>query len=162
MALPVGDFYIGWQQATDPSSPNQAIPVGYDRNNNDKVVNNFMNIGNGWQPLSSGTAPIQDGAIMIRAIVGDFTPFTTNTAANEMTLAEPTIYPNPTNGQLFIDIDDAVENYSYRIYNLAGQTLQEGSLQQNIDLSILSNGVYFINIRHKSQAVYFNQKIVKQ
>ena len=121
-----------------------------------------MNIGNGWQPLSSGTAPIQDGAIMIRAIVGDFTPFTTNTAGNEMTLAEPKIYPNPTNGHLFIDMEDAMENYSYRIYNLAGQTLQEGSLQQNIDLSNLSNGVYFINIRHKSQAIYFNQKIIKQ
>ena len=162
VALPVGDFYIGWQQATDPSSPNQAIPVGYDRNNNDKVVNNFMNIGNGWQPLSSGTAPIQDGAIMIRAIVGDFTPFTTNTAANETTLAEPKIYPNPTSGQLFIDIEDDIENYSYRIYNIAGQALQEGNLQQHIEVSSLVNGIYFINIYHRTKAIHFNQKFIKQ
>lgn len=161
VALPVGDFYIGWQQATDPSSPNQAIPIGYDRNNNDKVVNNYMNIGNGWQPLNSGSAPIQDGAIMIRAIVGDFTPFTTDTKTPESKSIFASIYPNPTDNQLFIQIEDDYNNYQYRIYNLAGQTLQQGILQQEINVSDLVNGVYFINIRHESEMINLNHKFVK-
>lgn len=162
IALPIGDFYIGWQQATDPSSPNQAIPIGYDRNNNDKVINNYMNIGNGWQQLSSATASIQDGAIMIRAIVGDFTPFTTDTKTPESEPIFAAIYPNPTDNQLFVQIGDEYNNYQYRIYNLAGQTLQQGVLEQEIDVSNLVNGVYFINIRHESKAINLNHKFIKQ
>lgn len=162
VALPVGDFYIGWQQSTDPSSPNQAIPVGYDRNNNDKVVNNFMNIGGGWQPLNSGSAPIQDGALMIRAIVGDFTPFTTDTKTPESEPIFAAIYPNPTDNQLFIQIDDDYNDYQYRIFNLAGQTLQQGTLQQEINVRDLANGIYFINIRHESKAINLNHKFIKQ
>lgn len=162
VALPVGDFYIGWQQATDPSSPNQAIPVGYDRNNDDKVVNNFMNVGNGWQPLNSTTSSLQDGAIMIRAIVGDFTPFTTDTEEPEGEPIFAAIYPNPTDNQLFIQLDDDYNDYQYRIFNLAGQTLKQGILQQEINVSDLANGIYFINIRHKSKAINLNHKFIKQ
>lgn len=161
VALPVGDFYIGWQQALDPSTPNKAIPVGYDRNNNDKVINNYMNIGNGWTPLNSGTSSLQDGALMIRAIVGDLTPFTTKTEQPEGEPVFAAIYPNPTNGHLFIQLDDAYNDYQYRIVNLAGQTLQEGMLQQELNVSDLAHGIYFINIRHQSKNINLNYKFVK-
>jgi hypothetical protein len=159
--LPIGDFYIGWQQATDPSSPNKSIPVGYDRNNNDKVINNYMNIGNGWQILNSGTASIQDGAIMIRAIVGDFTPFTTDTEQPKSKPISATIYPNPTNNYLFVQLDDDYSNYQYRIVNVAGQILQQGTLQQELNVSDLSHGVYFLNIRHQTENINLNYKFVK-
>lgn len=161
VALPVGDFYIGWQQAIDPSTPNQAIPIGYDRNNNDKVINNFMNIGNGWEPLNSGTTSLQDGALMIRAVVGDFTPFTTSTEEPEQESIFAAIYPNPTDNQLYIQLDDDYNDYQFRIVNLAGQTLQEGRLQQEINVSDLVHGIYFINIRHKSENINLNYKFVK-
>ena len=159
--LPIGDFYIGWQQATDPSSPNKAIPVGYDRNNNDKVINNYMNIGNGWQPLNSGTSSLQDGAIMIRAIVGDFTPFTTETKQPQSEPIFAAIYPNPTNNYLFVQLDDDYSNYQYHIVNVAGQILQQGTLQQELNVSDLSHGVYFLNIRHQTENINLNYKFVK-
>lgn len=161
VALPIGDFYIGWQQAIDPSSPNKAIPIGYDRNNTDKVVNNYMNIGNGWQALNSTTTSLKDGAIMIRAIVGDFTPFTTNTEAPEGKPIFAAIYPNPTNNYLFVQLDDNYNDYQYRIVNIAGQTLQQGQLNQELNVGELSSGIYFLNIRHQSENINLNYKFVK-
>ena len=161
VALPIGDFYIGWQQAIDPSSPNKAIPIGYDRNNTDKVVNNYMNIGNGWQALNSTTTSLKDGAIMIRAIVGDFTPFTTNTEAPESKSIFAVIYPNPTNNYLFVQLDDNYNDYQYRIVNIAGQTLQQGQLNQELNVGELSSGIYFLNIRHQSENINLNYKFVK-
>ncbi len=159
--LPVGDFYIGWQQAIDPSTPNKSIPVGYDRNNNDKVINNYMNIGNGWLPLNSGTSSLQDGAIMIRAIVGNFTPFTTDTKKPTTEPSFATIYPNPTNGQLFVELDDNYADYQYRIVNIAGQILKQGNLTQTVEVGDLINGFYVINIRHQSKNININYKFVK-
>jgi hypothetical protein len=135
--------------------------VGYDRNNNDKVINNYMNIGNGWQPLSSGTASIQDGAIMIRAIVGDFTPFTTDTEKPKSKPIFAAIYPNPTNNYLFVQLDDNYSDYQYRIITVAGQTLQQGTLQQELNVSDLPHGIYFLNIRHQTENINLNYKFVK-
>jgi hypothetical protein len=120
-----------------------------------------MNIGNGWQILNSGTASIQDGAIMIRAIVGDFTPFTTDTEQPKSKPISATIYPNPTNNYLFVQLDDDYSNYQYRIVNVAGQILQQGTLQQELNVSDLSHGVYFLNIRHQTENINLNYKFVK-
>jgi hypothetical protein len=162
LALPVGDFYIGWQQAIAPSNPNEAIPVGYDRNNNDKVVNNFMNIGGGWQPLNSGSSSLNDGALMIRAIVGETELFTSNTTSQNKEQIEATIYPNPTDNQLFVTLDGDYSAYQYRIVNVAGQILQNGILSQELNVASLPSGIYFINIRHQSENINLNYKFVKK
>ncbi len=161
VALPVGDFYIGWQQALEPSNPNQAIPVGYDRNNNDKVVNNFMNIGGGWQPLNSGSSSLNDGALMIRAIVGETELFTSDTKTQKEDKLSLNIYPNPTDNQLFIKLDDDYADYQYRIVNIAGQVLQNGILETEINVSNLPSGFYFINIQKESENINLNYKFVK-
>jgi hypothetical protein len=126
-----------------------------------EVINNYMNIGNGWQALNSTTTSLKDGAIMIRAIVGDFTPFTTNTEAPEGKPIFSAIYPNPTNNYLFVQLDDNYNDYQYRIVNIAGQTLQQGQLNQELNVGELSSGIYFLNIRHQSENINLNYKFVK-
>ena len=50
---------------------------------------------------------------------------------------------------------------SYRLTNMLGQTVQEGSLLgKEIDLSALESGVYIINIQLQN-GENINQKIIK-
>ena len=75
-------------------------------------------------------------------------------------LDEPTaipfaIYPNPTNGVLTIHHSEfTIQNSSFRITNLMGQTVQTGSLTaetQQIDVSALPQGMYFISVGDLTQ-----------
>lgn len=63
-----------------------------------------------------------------------------------------TVYPNPTSGVLFIETQRATflpNQTMYRITNLMGQTLQQGSITaetQQIDIASLPKGMYFISV----------------
>ena len=59
------------------------------------------------------------------------------------------IYPNPTNGVLFVETHGraSLSNQTYRITNLMGQTLLTGQITaetQQIDVTGLAEGMYFI------------------
>ncbi len=60
-----------------------------------------------------------------------------------------TVYPNPTNGVLFVETQNfaSLQNQTYRITNLLGQTLltdQFTAETQQINVSSLPQGMYFI------------------
>ena len=62
-----------------------------------------------------------------------------------------TVYPNPTDGILFVQTLRATSlpDQTYRITNLMGQTLLKGRISaetQQIDISILPEGMYFISV----------------
>ncbi len=161
VALPAGDFYIGWQQAIDPPSPNQAIPVGYDKSNPDKAQFNFQNIGAGWLPLGSFTSTIADGAIMMRPVVGSTTPFTTNTI-QQIPTDDIKIYPNPVLNQLFVHIETGnYGDYSYQLFNALGQLMQQNQLGQQINVQDLSKGLYILKIQNTRTNQTINHKFVK-
>ena len=61
------------------------------------------------------------------------------------------VYPNPTNGVLFVETRRAtsLQTRTYRITNLMGQTLQSGNLMgdhQPLDVSFLPTGMYLLTI----------------
>ena len=59
------------------------------------------------------------------------------------------VYPNPTNGVLFVRTHAVRPYEEYRITNIVGQTLLQGSITdetQQIDVSGLSEGMYFMTI----------------
>lgn len=60
------------------------------------------------------------------------------------------VFPNPTNGQLTIQDYDQSNQLSVRITNTAGQSLYNidelTEFNNSIDLSKLSNGIYFVSI----------------
>jgi hypothetical protein len=67
------------------------------------------------------------------------------------------IYPNPSNDKLFIN---AVEvGHSYCIYNIQGQSMQSGYINEDkyISLVKLPNGIYFLRLHDRK--IY---KIIKQ
>jgi hypothetical protein len=59
------------------------------------------------------------------------------------------VYPNPTNGVLFVETRRATSlpDQTYRITNLMGQTVLSGNINadnQQINVSSLPQGMYFI------------------
>ena len=61
------------------------------------------------------------------------------------------VYPNPTNGVLYVETvcTPSLPDPTYRITNLMGQTLLQGTLQnetQQIDISTLPAGMYYISV----------------
>ena len=82
-------------------------------------------------------------------------------------LDEPTgipfaIYPNPTHNVLVVETQNfaSLPNQTYRITNLMGQTLMTGQITaetQQIDVSILPDGMYFITFAGKTRKFVVNQ-----
>ena len=67
------------------------------------------------------------------------------------------VYPNPTNGELYVDITTLdVQDFTISIVNTLGQTVKEvKQVQSNggkikIDLSDKNTGVYFVTVKSKS------------
>ena len=69
------------------------------------------------------------------------------------------VFPNPTNGQLTIQLNDPHSNVAFLIYDVQGNlVLEERSAAAitDLDISSFANGVYYLNIG--TQVV----KVVKQ
>jgi len=61
------------------------------------------------------------------------------------------IFPNPTNGTFVLETEN---NVSFKITNLIGQTIISGNLEigtNNIDVSDLNDGIYFIIVGNKTK-----------
>jgi len=60
------------------------------------------------------------------------------------------IYPNPTNGLVFINTTSLLINTSIEIYDISGRVILSHFMEElndQINLSDLSNGIYFIKIK---------------
>jgi hypothetical protein len=67
-----------------------------------------------------------------------------------------TVYPNPTNGVLFVETHGgaSLPVQTYRIINLMGQILMTGQItaeNQQINVSVLPKGMYFITVGGETQ-----------
>lgn len=69
------------------------------------------------------------------------------------------IYPNPATTILYLQSSNA-DNYTLDIRNFLGQVILKSSNQNQIDISQLTNGIYFIIIRQGQQTT--TAKFIKQ
>jgi len=70
-----------------------------------------------------------------------------------------TFYPNPTNGRIIIDSKLEIENV--KVYSILGKLkLDTIVLNNNLDLTNLESGIYFIMVQSKDRIV--TKKIVKK
>ena len=62
------------------------------------------------------------------------------------------LYPNPTNGMLYLDIPYQT-NATFRISSLSGESISDGILHKRmIDVSAYSSGIYFIEVIAEDKA----------
>lgn len=151
-----GTFYIGWQQQTDDN-----LNVGYDRNTNSKN-NIFYNTDGTWATSSF------DGSLMIRPLIG--TAWQQSFAG----INEPAqhdfnvvVYPNPAGGNNihlslpseFID-SGKPDQILVEIFNHLGQQVIAVPYAENIDISSLNNGVYFVRLTGFDNKAAYSGKLV--
>ena len=163
LEIPVGDFYVGWQQISN-CSLNECIAVGVDKSKTDGMQNLFFDgfgFGVDWENV--GTAdPTLEGTLMIRPIVGIGVPMQSSKTTDKITQnTELTIFPNPTTGFLNIEIEGGnINQFSYTLLDSVGKMLGENRLNNQLDISHLQNGIYFIKVRNDKTNEMINRKII--
>ncbi len=147
--LPVGDFYVGWQQVT-PCTFTNCVSIGYDKNRPEAKQYISRSSGGNWIDLPASTP---GGALMIRPVVGSETPPATSTDDLSQTGIAVKVFPNPTREILNIQLDGgAYHDHNMALFNSIGQQLLNGPLTQTIDTSTLPPGLYFLHILHRNGA----------
>ncbi len=79
---------------------------------------------------------------------------------------EPIIFPNPTTGNLIIDLSQMTDQkLEITFFNCLGQPIEKRTVQPtskiNIDLSAQEKGIYFLQIRHEDQTKEMKRIILR-
>lgn len=146
-AVAVSDsFYIGWQQGT-----NKILNLGLDRNNNATA---YMHVNTDGRWTQSTIA----GAWMMRPVVGKAISWPTAVRQNQY--VESKIYPNPTQGQLYVETEG---DFSYEVLDMQGRlrTAGKGSNQLELQTALWPQGMYFIRLRDVANRVAHHKFIVQ-
>ena len=138
--------------ATDPDDPDEAIVYGVVFNSNPEVLTATMN-----GKILVLTRETEEGAeadLVMRATSdGQFVEFNIHVTMLEVESVDEnqqgiTIFPNPTNGQLTLSINDTL-GFSYHVYNLMGQCVMNGNVQGNevhLNMENLNKGLYIVSV----------------
>lgn len=82
-----------------------------------------------------------------------------NLSVNDIALDEFTLYPNPTNG--ILNINSSLEIEKLIVYDLTGKEVLSHANKTSVDVSLLSKGLYLIEIYTKN-GVVDTRKFVKK
>jgi hypothetical protein len=91
---------------------------------------------------------------LLSTLINNPVGITENTISEELI----TVYPNPTNGLVHIEIPNQTIQ-SIKLYDLQGQLIKE-TTENQFDLSNVSNGTYFIKAQTKQG--FYSYKLIKQ
>lgn len=162
LAIPAGDFYVGWQQISS-CSLNECIAVGNDKSKEDGMQNVFFDefgFGSNWLSILSA-APNLKGTLMIRPIVGEGTPVQSSKTNDVTKNTQLSIFPNPTSGFLNIKIEKGnFDQFSYTLFDSIGKIISQNQLTNQLDISNLQNGIYFIKVQNRKTNEIINRKII--
>jgi hypothetical protein len=87
----------------------------------------------------------------------------TNTSVQPHQTIKYTLYPNPVNNRVNIQVDDNSSPVDIRIYTLTGQLLLQQSFNNNliqIDLNSFSQGLYIVEVKSGNKTSY--SRFIKQ
>ena len=116
-----------------------------------------------WATGNNSTAQLGDGTQVYKTIPLQITGACNGTLGTEENIIDKiiSVYPNPCNEQLFIELDE-YQNSVCEIFNLQGQLLQITQLltfKNMLQLNSLKNGVYLVQV--KSPKGMIVKKIIK-
>ena len=101
-----GTYYVGWKQTTA-----NRLNIGFDKNinNQDKI---FYNLGSGWNNTGF------EGSLMMRPVFVSDMDAVFAGLSPIIDQSDFSLYPNPAQDQLIIDISDQTADFS--IFDLNG------------------------------------------
>lgn len=138
--LSPGTYYFGIQQTT-----NKALNIGFDKNN-DHSNALYYDIGSGWVQSAI------KGSLMINPMLGCYyppTPVSVPDYSNMSRTNKISLYPNPAQNSVRIGTNGVVvENGTVSILSTVGQVVHSVAFSSSdeIDISSLPNGVYFVQL----------------
>lgn len=128
-------FYVGWEQSNE-----KVLNLGYDKNNDASQYTFYKTFGD-WN------SSLFKGALMIRPVIGVEQVLAIGEKAAKETLS---LYPNPSSGskiRLKTTISrNEYQDYSLRIFSTDGRVISMIPLTEDIDISNMVNGLYFVQI----------------
>ncbi len=152
LPLGVGTYFIGIQQTT-----NQKLNIGFDRNTNHKDAL-YYDIGNGWVQSAI------PGSLMINPVMGCTYP--DPVGIKELELKQNMqVFPNPAQNTITISYPgNQLEESTIEILTSLGQIVYTKSIVSNetIDISNLSNGLYFIHLKGNGLNVSSQKLIISK
>ncbi|MEI7725719.1 MAG: T9SS type A sorting domain-containing protein [Bacteroidota bacterium] len=142
--LPItGTFYVGWQQTTD-----DFLDIGMDLYNNSQTEIFWNSMGT-WNNSSIA------GSLLIRPVIGKPIPLGIGDIVSHN--LKITIYPNPcSSGMLSFQIPESTrhdlisQGGTLFISDLIGQVRMKTPYQNEIDVSSLTTGLYFLEVRNRA------------
>lgn len=147
--LPAGTYFFGFIQ-------NNAVllNLGLDVNTPADQSKKFINTNGAWV---NSQLP---GMWMIRPVF-DSDPLYTS-IDDLSTDNDFAVYPNPAFDVLNIDYSgESTENLQTSITDLSGRVVYESvSFVNQLNISQLSSGLYFLNFRNRETGIYFSRKII--
>jgi hypothetical protein len=150
--LAVGTYYFGIQQQSG-----QPLNIGFDRNTNHKNALYYNTTGS-WSQSSI------NGSLMINPLLGCVDPpVGLHTIEKSNLLIR--IFPNPAQNAITVNFSgNQLENVRLEITNAMGQTvlIKTVSSNEQIDVSELTNGLYFIHLKGKSLNVSPQKLIISR
>ena len=136
--LSAGTYYIGIKQTT-----NKGLNIGFDKNTNHKDAL-FYDIGNGWVQSAI------PGSLMINPVMGCVdAPFVIGVTEYDKN-DKIKLFPSPAQNWLTISYaGNQLDNITLEVLSSLGETVFTKSIISNeqIDISNLSNGLYFIYLK---------------
>lgn len=143
-------FYVGIRSIGEFS-----MSLGYDLNTKHKNKIFYSYNGSNWNSPSSG---IFEGSLMLRPVFRKKN-WGVGIDALNIDKVQIDLFPNPAKDILNIQFDQELKNASYQVFSIGGQLMQRGRLSNSIQVSNLSNGVYFIRIETE-KGYHINKKFV--
>lgn len=150
VSIPVGNFYIGWQQSTI-----EFLNVGFDRNTNSRE-RIFHTLPGYW------TNTQFEGTIMIRPIFGKLYQNPTTTPVTSMQNLR--VYPNPASERIYIDVGNGIAVNSYQLISITGQVIESKSVFQNepINVEHIPTGMYLLKVNLNNGQSLTSKVIIKR
>ena len=121
------------------------LHIGYDLNNNNSE-NLYYNVNGFWEQS------IYEGSLMLNPLFGS----EIDLLNQKETEVEVKLYPNPSTGM--IKIEGLDKPFTYMVVNSIGKKVEWGLSINKIDLSMISDGVYFVLINSSEKT--FIKKVI--
>lgn len=155
VAIPAGDFYVGWQQVTPAEF---GVPVGFDLQH--PCHCNYSNFTGQWMPFPESIA----GALMIRPVFGDEAPANTTAPTKETVVSASEIldiYPNPASTVLNLKLKNGATVPDHlALLNTLGKVVLQGNYTERLNLSEVPDGVYYLQLRNEQTNRVYLQKLI--
>lgn len=152
-AVPVTDsFFVGWEQTSA-----FVLNVGLDKNYRFGLNQNmFYKMDGRWYPTEI------PGALMFRPIMKKFLGAATGFEAIEKSLVQTewSVYPNPANDVLNIQIND-LNQYDIRLFDIMGKQLQlPACIENTLSVQDVPAGFYVLSLTHRESQQTLSKKII--